>query len=209
MIPKPCSAFLRLSCILSLLVFELSTARGALVNVTVDDQNGDEITKALPAYSPAAAWSQGASCSGCLAQPDPSLALDNTWHDATFAPGDPQYTIEVNFTGAAVYAFFIIANTVEFATTLTNLSFALDGSSVGTFVHAPTTSTQYEYNVPGYSNASLKNGDHTFVISAVGATNDSLVLFDYLVYSLDHINFQHFAHATCLTDNSFIVKLAN
>lgn len=87
-------------------------------------------------------------------------------------------------TGTAVYAYFILANTVTGATTLTNMSFTIDGSVVGHFVHEPTSSTDYVYDYAAYVNKSLDNTDHTIVISAVGTTNNSLILFDRLIYTL-------------------------
>lgn len=54
--------------------------------VTIDDQNGDEKTGQFPIYSPSAIWSQGADCSECHLQPNPSYAFDGTWHDSTYDP---------------------------------------------------------------------------------------------------------------------------
>lgn len=68
--------------------------------MTIDDQNGDAVSGMGPSYSPAGAWEQGATCTGCLAKPDPSQAFDRTWHDATHTPGDPEPRIaNVSFTG--------------------------------------------------------------------------------------------------------------
>ena len=82
----------------------------------------------------------------------------------------------------AVYAYFILANTVTGATTLTNMSFTLDGNVVGHFAHVPTTSTEYIYNYSAYVNKTLSNTEHEFVISTAGTTN-VLILFDELIYT--------------------------
>lgn len=82
-----------------------------------------------------------------------------------------------------MYAFCILANNVPSATTLTNLTFTLDGAQVGTFVHVPTSSPDYQYNFPVYANASIPGGRHLFTISIAGDTNSSVVVFDYLMYS--------------------------
>lgn len=85
--------------------------------------------------------------------------------------------------GTAVYTYFICANTLDDATTLTNLTFALDGGQVGTFVHVPEATSDYEYNILGYAGTNLSNGRHQLLIQTTGDVNNSLVLFDYLIYS--------------------------
>ncbi|KAI5116464.1 hypothetical protein M0805_006724 [Coniferiporia weirii] len=166
------------------LFVRLELSRGILVNRTIDDQLGDSVTGVLPTYG-GNNWKQGATCTGCFAQPDPSRAFQGTWHDATWTPGDPSEDImTVNFAGSAVYVFIILANSVPFTTTLTSLSFTLDGELDGSFVHAPTTSTDYEYNVTAYANDNLANAQHTLIMQTAG-NNATLVLFDYVVYSVD------------------------
>ncbi|THH14621.1 hypothetical protein EW146_g5741 [Bondarzewia mesenterica] len=161
-------------------------AHAAFINRTIDDQYGDEKTGLLPSYSPVAGWSQGANCAGCLAQPLASNAYRNTWHDSTHTPGDAEArTIVMSFNGTAVYTYCILANNVPYATTLTNLSFNVDGSDVGTFVHVPTNSTDYIYDFPVYVNENLSSALHQLIISATGDTKSSLVLFDYMVYTTD------------------------
>ncbi|KAI5117137.1 hypothetical protein M0805_008256 [Coniferiporia weirii] len=155
-------------------------------NVTVDDQNGDQKTGAMPTYSPVSVWNQGANCSHCKARPDPSLALDSTWHDTTANPGADFPTVEISFTGTAVYAFFITGNDIPGATvSLSNLTFTLDGNEAGTFLHVPTSSTDFEFNVPGFSQTGLENSRHKLIISDVGTPNASLILFDFLVYTAE------------------------
>ena len=87
-------------------------------NVTVDDLNGDSVTKALPSYtgSGAASWSQGNTCTGmsfafvcsgmlrlyfvgCGATGvNVSRAFDGTWHDATGNSASP-VSVQISFTG--------------------------------------------------------------------------------------------------------------
>lgn len=76
-----------------------STALGALVNVTVDDQTGDSRTGTKPTYSPAVNWIQGATCTGCLVNPDPKSAFHGTWHDSIATPGSSAYTVSYTFSG--------------------------------------------------------------------------------------------------------------
>lgn len=169
------------------LLFNIPSAWCSPRNVTVDDELGDSETGQVPTYKPSGVWNQGATCTGCFVQLDKSLTFDGTWHDSTYAPNDEPYTVEINFTGTAVYTFFALANFVQFATTLTNVSFTLDDNIVGTFEHIPTTSTDFIYKAPVYVNESLENVPHNFLITAIGpdSANNSLILFDNLIYTAD------------------------
>ncbi|KAH8116538.1 hypothetical protein DFH11DRAFT_1464864, partial [Phellopilus nigrolimitatus] len=158
------------------------------LNVSVDDQSGDERTGALPVYFPAfpaGGWSQGNGCSACGFKPDSTEAFDNTWHDTTSQNDTDPRMISINFTGTAVYAFFILPDTVTEAglTIFTNMTFTLDGQPAGEFLHTPTSSVDFLYNQPCYVNDSLVNGPHQLFISANAQTSSSLILFDYLLYT--------------------------
>ncbi|OJT04528.1 hypothetical protein TRAPUB_4798 [Trametes pubescens] len=174
----------------SLLVFAVSSfvpVDGVLVNRTIDDNQGDSATGVQPTYLPDDGWALGSICTSCNIHPglvDVNKAFDQTWHDTTHHPGGPDQVITATFSGVAVYVFNIIANTVPFTTTLTNLSFKLDGELVGSYLHAPDTSTDFLYNVSVYSNASLTNGPHTLEIRPTGPSS-SLILFDYITYTID------------------------
>lgn len=76
----------------------LVTIRAALVNVTIDDTDGDSVTHQLPVYQPASPWG-GPSCVGCDIVPNPSLAFDGTWHAATYHPQLLNVNITFSFTG--------------------------------------------------------------------------------------------------------------
>ena len=76
-----------------------SFALAALQNVTVDDSvsTGAVVPQYLPNSS---IWNQGNNCSICLVKPDPSLAYNGTWHDATFSSSNGYtQTVEFSFTG--------------------------------------------------------------------------------------------------------------
>ena len=62
-----------------------------LVNVTVDDQNGDPTTSELIQYSNG--WSFGPSCEGCQALPDSQQAYMGAWHDDSYGLGPEGNTI--------------------------------------------------------------------------------------------------------------------
>ena len=166
-----------------------------LVNITVDDTIGDPTTNSILTFSPSGKWSQGQGCPGCAVHTgntsstiDVSKVFDGTWHDTTYHPliaGDPEHLVSLSFTGSAVYAYNVIANQIPFVTTLTNLTFQINGDLVGTYMHIPENTTNtFEYDVLVYANTSLPYGQHTFVMSA-GGSNDSLILFDRIVYTQD------------------------
>ncbi|KAL5510945.1 hypothetical protein ACEPAG_4702 [Sanghuangporus baumii] len=152
-------------------------------NVSVDDAAASGV---IPQYlPPSGAWEQGADCSGCFAQPDPSQIFNGTWHDATFTPTDGSArAVEFTFNGTSLYVFFILANTVPFTDTVTNMNFILDEETVGSFVHQPTNSSDFEYNVPVYVNNSLSSGQHHMRMEAAG-NHSALILFDYFIYTSD------------------------
>lgn len=196
--PAPCTKL----CLLSLsLPFAVSVVLGKLVNVTVDDQFGDSLSGTIPTYTPASKWATGPQCTACSAQPDPSRAFNGTWHDSTNQLRDPSSVITYNFTGkscnivqkapvtkastgTAVYAFFILANQYSlYGTSYTSLSFMLDDQYEGPFNHQPDQVSQYYYNVSMFAKADLDNKEHTIVIYNTAASQASLILFDYLVYT--------------------------
>ena len=74
-------------------------------NRTIDDETGDSATGALPVYSPASAWTQGAGCiiCGASASVDPAEANGETWHDSTYYAGDTPSAVSVKFTGTPKY----------------------------------------------------------------------------------------------------------
>ncbi|KDQ64448.1 hypothetical protein JAAARDRAFT_28078 [Jaapia argillacea MUCL 33604] len=174
--------------LLSFLVIYSTLAACAQTNRTIDDQFGDQVTALVPVYSPATAWKQGANCTDCLVNPLVSQAFKGTWHQGLHTAGDVESTVvTVSFRGTAVYAYCVLANTISYSNTPTNLNFRLNNTIVGTFVHTPDASTTFIYNVPVYVNTSIPNGLHTFEIEATG--NTSLVMFDYLTYTYVTPNF--------------------
>ncbi|TBU26716.1 hypothetical protein BD311DRAFT_762042 [Dichomitus squalens] len=64
------------------------------------------------------------------------------------------------------------------------MTFAIDDSVVGNFVHTPDQSGVTLYNQLVYSNTELQLAPHTIVISAEGE-NHSFILFDYLIYTTE------------------------
>ena len=157
----------------------------SLVNRTIDDLYGDEVTKVVPIYT--GAWVLGSTCSWCWVNStvaDVNQAFDQTWHDTTYHPGDADQVITIQFTGTAIYVFNLIANYIPGIPTFTNLTFAVDGKMVGAYSHEPEDKVEILYHVPVFTYEGLANVSHTLEVRATG-TNATLVLFDYAIYTVD------------------------
>ena len=60
----------------------------------------------------------------------------------------------------------------------------LDGSPAGTYQHIPDPEdAQYLYNIVVFSEEGLSNELHTLVITAEQGSEDSLLLFDWVMYT--------------------------
>ncbi|EIW63923.1 uncharacterized protein TRAVEDRAFT_41348 [Trametes versicolor FP-101664 SS1] len=173
-------------------------ATAILVNRTIDDKYGDSVTGVVPTYAPDSYWTDGSLCYTCNvypsggpkngggAQADVSQMFNGTWHDSTYHAVGPIQTITMSFVGQAVYVFHLIANELKWTTTVTNLSFIIDGEEVGHFDHNPDPAApQFLYRVPVYVNSSLSHANHTLTIRPRGAPDMSLILFDYVAYTAD------------------------
>ncbi|KAI0754142.1 hypothetical protein C8Q80DRAFT_348017 [Daedaleopsis nitida] len=177
----------RVSSTLCLILAACSSARS--VNRTIDNANGDSVTGVMPEYVPTTGWAEGDLCPGCKAQPDHTKAHDGTWSDATHHPADSDPRIvRLQFSGTAVYVYNIMANTIPYVDTLANLTFNLDGNVVATYVHQPTSSTDYDYNVNVFRVENLEDTDHVLEMQSVGDTKPSLILFDYAIYSITELD---------------------
>lgn len=85
-----------LSVLFTLGVLYPPTVFGALVNVTVDDQNLDPVTEESISYE--GPWDRQPGCLECTAKPDPLRAYDGTWHDASFDVNSSSQLIVPNAT---------------------------------------------------------------------------------------------------------------
>jgi hypothetical protein len=143
------------------------------VNVIVDDANSSwTFSGSWNAITPAD------PCSGCLIQPVPSMAFNQTWHD-TDAPGA---SAELRFNGISIQIYTICANDTIFGT---NFSFTLDGAADGSFM-GPFPYSIWIYNYLVYARTNLTDGPHSIVISnnpsSPGSFNQGDLLLDYAIY---------------------------
>ncbi|THH29505.1 hypothetical protein EUX98_g4680 [Antrodiella citrinella] len=142
---------------------------GALVNRTIDDEFGDEVTGLQV-------------CGAVVHSVRKSIERGiGTWHDGTYTPShdDPALSFSFSFNGSAVYIFNILTRL-----TLTDVNITLDGNFVTNFNLFQNVSVfdQYAYNFPILALDSIPYGEHTVTVTTVG-TNTSLLLFDYAVYT--------------------------
>ncbi|KAF8334498.1 hypothetical protein F5887DRAFT_892651 [Amanita rubescens] len=172
--------------LLTLLLF-VCTTQAVLVNRTIDDTYGDGVTGQVPVYQPNGAWN-GVNCSGCLYNPNKSLAFDGTWSAATYNPGLNNMNITFSFTGVAIWIFFILQNANDVPSGITSntaCNFTLDGLLVHTY-YSPQPSEiapGYQYNVSAYSSQNLRNDKHTLVISTNDYPINVYLNFDYAIYT--------------------------
>ncbi|KAF7349822.1 hypothetical protein MVEN_01282500 [Mycena venus] len=169
-------------------LYALAQARrciSAVSNRTIDDVVGDEVSGALPIYTPSPNnWNAVVhnNCTVCAVKPDPTQAFNQTWHDVS-VPAGTTYSVILNFTGTAIYFFGIVPNAAPTgAIRLVNLTFTLDGTFAGAYTHFPDNSGQILYSVPMLSKDGLSNNPHTLVAQA---QSSSLLLFDYAMYTFE------------------------
>ncbi|KAF7306537.1 hypothetical protein MIND_00445000 [Mycena indigotica] len=168
----------------------------ALVNVTIDDELGDTLTKAQIIYSPIDAWDTRTSCKAnsptCAARPDDTKLVGGTWHESTFSrassnkhPNVPS-TATAAFNGSAVYVFCAIPRTSFAPNGNIQLTFYIDGVQAGQFSRMATSSTGFDYNVPVFVLEQLTSAPHTLTIqNGIQGGADSLMILDSIVYTVD------------------------
>ena len=161
-----------------------------LVNITVDDTFGNPDRSVIPTYLPANdTWhtgSPGEQCAVCTIKPselDTSQIFDQSWHHGSYLLNNP-ISVQVTFPGTAVYVYNVVPNTIPGANTFMNISFAIDGETVGQFLHVPDSISEIMYNHLVYANTTLSDSPHTLVMSASGS-NESFIFFDYLLYTTE------------------------
>lgn len=153
-------------------------------NVTIDDHLGDEMTHAVPMYTPSDSWvNQG----NILPQPWPvmwpnaSLAHNQTWHAPNLLVGSQ--TVNFDFTGISIYVYCIAAS-MPAGTVFNSLAgykFSIDGVPVGQYKTSADKTLGYDVLV--YANTTLENVAHNFSIT-VDSGFSVLLIFDRAVYTI-------------------------
>ncbi|KAJ4487572.1 hypothetical protein J3R30DRAFT_813810 [Lentinula aciculospora] len=165
------------------------------VNRSIDDTLGDSVTGDRPTYLPGTTgvWEDN-TCSGCALAPSTSSAFDGTYTAATYNPDLNNISISFDFTGTAIYIFFILANNADpgiSASTAAN--FTLDGNIVSTFTHSPNSSSSapnfyFNDSALAFSRTGMKNISHQMVISTSGLNSNYYLNFDYALYTFQRLD---------------------
>ncbi|KAJ3575895.1 hypothetical protein NP233_g789 [Leucocoprinus birnbaumii] len=169
-------------------------SRAALVNVTVDDSAPDPVTGRTISYAPAGGWQTGNDCNGCTAHPSASSLYKGTWHDSTFnnetgsndVPNQPLLA-HFTFNGTALYIFCVLARSTDHPSGLSDMTFYINGTIIGTFTKPAPGTDGYDYNVTVFQATSLPPGLHDLAIQN-GHINGpkSLMLLDAIAYTYDN-----------------------
>ncbi|KAH8102711.1 hypothetical protein BXZ70DRAFT_801790 [Cristinia sonorae] len=158
----------------------VKSVSGHVVNVTVDDQLGDERTGIKLNYF--GHWNPGPGCGHCLVIPDSTRAHSGTWQDIAFKFAPPPTYFTFTFSGTAIYAYVILSSG-----RLTHAELSVDGSDPTLFIQSyddPTT--PFLYDIPAFSLEGLENKQHTITFRAGwSGSGTTITLFDYLVYTTD------------------------
>ncbi|KZV99853.1 hypothetical protein EXIGLDRAFT_723907 [Exidia glandulosa HHB12029] len=160
--------------VLSTAVAAISTVAVRAMKVIIDDSDP---RWTYPPNQSFGAYSQQSPCTVCRSQPDPTLAMQGTWHDCTDAA-----TATLNFTGTAVTVYAICPGPHDDGSYSAKLSFRLDGSSNGTFLDKQGGCDSYVYNYTVYSIKGLELGPHMLEVTNVphdDPLNSSDLLLDY------------------------------
>ncbi|KIL65654.1 hypothetical protein M378DRAFT_76615 [Amanita muscaria Koide BX008] len=176
---------------IALLLIFLPICHAVLVNRTIDSNLGDPVTNFQPIYhaTPGSDEWDDETCTTCNITPDPAAAFDNTYMSATYFPHNQPLegiNITLQFTGVAVWVFFILSNTNVHGNPFvsTHCNFTLDGQHAGSFSHEPdNTTTAFIYNVAVFSQTGLSNTPHEVIVSVNDFPIPTWLCFDYAIYT--------------------------
>lgn len=171
----------------------------ALQNISIDDTNGDPMTKLHIQYNPPSFWSFGPSCQDCEAHLNSSDVFNQTWHDTTFLPNGPLLSASATFTGSSqslIYKIFInplVGSAVYVMCILTgspsnpdgnsDMMFILDNKTVGSFQQGPDGNPAYLYNSVVFSMDGLPVMEHNITLLSGELGQAALVLLDRIIYT--------------------------
>ncbi|TFK25724.1 hypothetical protein FA15DRAFT_703499 [Coprinopsis marcescibilis] len=177
--------FKTLAFALFVLFQHLHTSLGAIVNRTIDDTFGDEVTGVPPVFLPPGMWNPP-ECGHCDIRPNASLSFNETYLETTYLPDGPVGPVgfTFNFEGTALYLFFILVNGVD-GITYTEFDVKINGGDAGKFVHTPDpTAPGFAYQQLTYNITGLPQVNHSVEVITQGQLR-AYVNFDYAIYTLD------------------------
>ncbi|KAG5653539.1 hypothetical protein H0H81_012480 [Sphagnurus paluster] len=160
--------------ILPLFLFYIRHAAAA-TNRTIDDTFGDSVTGDGVVYFPESAWIK--NCQNC---PLANIAFRGTSTTLSFKPNLGTATMELSFSGTALYVYFILSNSARFAAL--RLNYTLDGRSAGSFTHVPAGTSEPQFRALVFLIKGLPNTNHKFIASSFDNV-DPYLTFDYAAYT--------------------------
>ncbi|PFH48502.1 hypothetical protein AMATHDRAFT_42217 [Amanita thiersii Skay4041] len=152
----------------------MSQSSAILINKTIDDQFGDEVTGEKPTFTPSDKWTR-ISCNNCNPMPEPIHAHLGTW---SIGQSDPDVALTFQFIGVAVYVFFILEGPID-----TSCVFILDGDNSTSIEYDHPFSLESTYDAFAFTKQGLTRGPHNLMIA--GNRPGSRFIFDYAMYSDD------------------------
>ncbi|TFK21299.1 hypothetical protein FA15DRAFT_758799 [Coprinopsis marcescibilis] len=180
--------FRALGLALFVLFQHIGFSAGAIVNRTIDDTAGDEVTGIAPVFLPPGMWNPP-DCPHCDIRPNASLSFNGTYLETTYLPAPESEVGPVSFTfnfeGTALYLFFILVNGLD-GITYTEFDVKINGGDAGKFVHSPdpTSQDRFAYQQLTYNITGLPQVNHTVEVITQGELR-AYVNFDYAIYTLD------------------------
>jgi len=157
----------------------------ALQNISIDDTNGDPMTKLHIQYNPPSFWSFGPSCQDCEAHLNSSEVFNQTWHDTTFLPNGPLLSASATFTGSAVYVMCILTGSPSNPDGNSDMTLILDNKTVGSFQQGPDGNPAYLYNSVVFSMDGLPVMEHNITLLSGELGQAALVLLDRIIYTAE------------------------
>jgi hypothetical protein len=85
--------------------------------------------------------------------------------------------------GSAIYVYCILTGSSISPDGNSDMSFAIDGETVGTFQQTPSGDGTYLYDQLVYSKSDLLSGEHNFTLTTGSNNTKALVILDRLVYT--------------------------
>ncbi|KAF8891272.1 hypothetical protein BD779DRAFT_1514248 [Infundibulicybe gibba] len=162
-------------------------ALSLLANFTFDD-TPENIQGAASISYQDGVWRDSSDCGSCIGDLDPSrIVLGNT--SESFSSTVNVSSVNITFTGSGIYVYCAVPHATDGSQGNSDMSFFLDGSLVDTYSGIPpstiTSKFGFQYNVLVYSNSSLQLGSHQLEIKNGLHSNNSIIILDYISYSLD------------------------
>ncbi|KAF9267180.1 hypothetical protein L218DRAFT_722655 [Marasmius fiardii PR-910] len=158
-------------------LFFLVTANLLRLAIEVHAAGNRTIDDSSPDFTFTGNWLVN-SCSKCNPQPDSGQAHNGTWR----TNNDDVATMQLNFTGSAIWLFGILAP----ASTQGSFTITLDGQSPMVYNVSENSNSSYVYNQLLFSATSLPTSTHRLLLeSGSDSASGHSIILDYAVVNSD------------------------